>query len=238
MLKEQEGIDVDGDDRYWQVSAQWALLAKYGYLPDTLQDRYTKIKGRRQLEFSESDMDVIQRTWDKLKDQPADTDDLTELLHTGKSCGREIQWAVMDCPPATQFRLHAHPNIELVYCARGALHEIRMNGPPLVKKFATGKISGPNLGNLNRPWYFDTLNEGEWLVNEVGSIHKSFTSTNGDGCVLVVLWGGSHADIEQAPKQVNVQAAVDHMDQKLCECGNGDKLSETFLPDSEKSNSD
>ena len=56
--------------------------------------------------------------------------------------------------------------------------------------------------------------------------------------MLVVLWGGSHADISEdgAPTLVNVPQAVNRMDQKLCDCQNGDRLEETFLPDSEKSN--
>ena len=41
----------------------------------------------------------------------------------------------MDCVSGCQFRLHAHPNIELVYCLRGELHEIRMEGPPITKSF-------------------------------------------------------------------------------------------------------
>ena len=66
----------------------------------------------------------------------------------------------MDCPPATEFKLHAHPNVELVYCARGALYEVRMSGPPLTKNFGTGE--GPDLTTLDRSWYFDMLSQGEW----------------------------------------------------------------------------
>jgi hypothetical protein len=117
-----------------------------------------------------------------------------------------------------------------------------MEGEPLELMPADKKneVPGPNLTTLNRPWYFDTLYQGQWLVNEVGSVHKSFTATNGDGCVLLVLWGGSHANVaeNQFPKRVNVQASLDHMDQKLATCTNccqWDTLKETFLPDSEKS---
>ena len=177
--------------------------------------------------------------WETLEENapPDDNeDDLTEFMKTSKSCGRQLQWTVMDCARATQFKLHAHPNLELIYCARGALHEIRMSGEPFSRDFGpTGEVQGPNLSQLSRPWQFATLNQGQWLVNEVGSIHKSFTATN-QGCTLLVLWGGSHADVspEQHPKLVDVQQALNTMDNRLCDCSKGEKLSETFLPASER----
>jgi len=252
-MMEKEGMNanaISDDAEYWQASARWALLRKYNHLPDTLQDCYVQTKsGNLQLRFSKDDIQTIQTTWEKLQQQSCDNgddttndDDLKEFMKTSKSCGRQLQWTVMNCAPATQFKLHAHPNIELIYCARGALHEIRMNGEPYSKDFGpVGEVQGPNLTTLERSWQFATLNQGEWLVNQVGSIHKSFTATNGDGCVLLVLWGGSHADVklEQYPTSVNVQQALDTMDNKLstCDCNKGDKLSETFLPASERSSS-
>jgi hypothetical protein len=145
----------------------------------------------------------------------------------------------MDIAPGTQFDLHAHPNIELVYFIRGALHDIRMSGEPIQRKFASGKVCGPNLTQLDRSWYFGTQSQGEWLVNEVGSIHKSFTATNGNGCLFMCLWGGRHADIQQEPERVNVQQALEQMDKKLstCDCTKWDKISETFLPASERRSS-
>ena len=246
-MMEKEGADPSkhGVAQYWQASARWALLRKYGYLPDNLRDRYVENRnGTRQLCLSEDDIRTVQSTWEKLEEQSCsnntNNDDLQEFMKTSKSCGRQLQWTAMNCAPATQFKLHAHPNLELIYCARGELHEIRMNGEPFSRDFGSeGEIQGPDLTRLNRPWNFQTLQQGEWLVNEVGSIHKSFTATNGDGCLLIVLWGGSHADVspEQHPTRVNVQQAVDSMDDKLttCQCQKGNKLSETFLPASEKS---
>ena len=99
-------------------------------------------------------------------------------------------------------------------------------------------MPGPDLSRLERSWTFGTLCEGEWLVNEPGSIHRSFTATNSEGCLLLTLWGGSHADIPsgQEPTSVNVNKAVNDMDEKLSECGctRWDTISETFLPASER----
>lgn len=173
------------------------------------------------------------------------------------SNNRQLEWSVMSCPPGVQFQLHAHPNIEVIYCIRGSLHEVRMNGPPVTRRFeehgsdnfSMTKVSGPELTYLQRSWSFGTLNSSQWLVNEVGSIHKSFTSSTSDGgCDLLVLWGGSHANISHPPITPNIQKAVDFMDGRLqmenfssensdelcCFERNGTIITAKFLPESEK----
>jgi hypothetical protein len=231
-----------GDEAYWQASARLALMRKYKHLPDDFKVSYTHTDtGSRQLVLTINDIAKIQTTWEKLLHENSN-DDLAEFLRTSLSSGRQLHWSVMDCAPGTQFNMHAHPNIEVVYCIRGALHEIRMSGEPFERSFKSGKVYGPNLTQLDRSWYFGTLPQGEWLVNEVGSIHKSFTATNGDGCLLMCLWGGGHADIKQGeePERVDVQQALCRMDEKLstCDCTKWDQISETFLPLSERRGSD
>lgn len=115
-----------------------------------------------------------------------------------------------------------------------------MQGPPLPNQYEPHPtkpdcVKGPNLSMLQRQWKFGTLREGAWLVNEAGSVHKSFTATSGNGCTLITLWSGSHADIlePEFPVEPNVQQAVDKMDQRLatCKCSsNWKQLEETFLP--------
>jgi hypothetical protein len=240
------------------------------------------------------------------------------VLHSNQ---RPLQWNVMDCPPACKFQLHAHPNLELIFCVQGELHEVRMMGPPLPREAmipisstttatatatttdqedenhsashttpvlqvsplhykwnqksssSTTSSSGNNndndqirasssspLGQPSQsatprqkrpPWKFSTLSTGSWLVNEVGSVHQSFTATSGTGCKLLVLWGGSHANVPRGEEPSFVQQAVEQMDQVItnkytstsssCVCGgagsdNGgwERLEETFLPASER----
>ncbi|GAX26775.1 hypothetical protein FisN_9Lh042 [Fistulifera solaris] len=205
-------LSDDTSTGHLQQGARNALLQKYGY---------------------KSWESLISRAFDKQKEVP---DELIELLTTGKSNQRPLQWALMDCMPGCQFRLHAHPNIELVYCMEGALHEIRMDGLPFTKSFDSdgageGILIGPSVTQLQRPWKFGTLQKGTWLVNEVGSIHKSFTASN-CGCKLLVLWGGSHANIPEEPSMIS--EAVRSMDEKVCACHAGEMISETFLPNSER----
>jgi hypothetical protein len=268
------------DPAYWQTCARWALLYKYGYLdndsslnpsrvyranngeslcvPDgTSSDESPPPQQKEiRLVLSRDQQALINQKWDDMTDNLASHDnDLAEFLRSPKllSNHRKLKWAVMRCLPSTQFKLHSHPNIELVYCVRGPFHEIRMDGEPVSKSFEAKegddsidkarpkKLWGPDLSNLDRSWTFKSLRAGEWLVNEVGSIHKSFTPSKGNGCVLVVLWGGSHADVrpDQFPRSVDVDEAVKSVDKQLeaCSCADWQRIQETFLPNSERSHS-
>jgi hypothetical protein len=239
---------------YWQASARWALLNKYGVLPSSLNNRYKIVDGwKRVLELSNHDITLIQETWNEFgvtttsstpssSSNAPPTSELNELLTTSKSHGKQLKWSFLLCGNACQFKLHAHANIELIYCAKGALHEIRMDGAPVELEVST-QVQGkcPSLLSLQRKWSFATLHQGEWLVNEVGSVHKSFTATNGEGCVLLVLWSGSHWNVAEGeePTSVNVEEAVNHMDERLqscSDCTEWDTVQEVFLPASEKSN--
>lgn len=167
-----------------------------------------------------------------------------------KSNTRQLQWTVLSCPRGIQFQLHAHPNLELIYCIRGTLFEIRMNGKPPTRNFEDTlsdgsdrniKVIGPTLTNLKRSWSFGALNAGQWLVNEVGSIHKSFTSSRVDGgCDLLVLWSGSHANIFDKPVSPDIDNAVNELDRIIqesstcCLNSKNSTIPTTFLPDDER----
>jgi hypothetical protein len=237
------------DPQYWQTNARKALLIDCGFLP---KDKTTTI-----------DATSVQQAWEKLAAEIHDTDgnkgnDLVQFYRAGGlSNDRKLQWALMDCAPGCQFHLHAHPNLELVYCIKGELHEIRLQDDDniITKSFGTmsptakkdedsnknQKLRGPSLMDCQRPWEFGTLSEGFWLVNRVGTIHKSFTAANGEGCVLLTLWGGSHAYIDEEPGVVT--NAVEIMEQKLrTQCAGCrptanelQRISQTFLPESERS---
>lgn len=52
-------------------------------------------------------------------------EDYIEFQSTGRSNGRQMKWDIMSIQPNTSFRLHAHPNIEIIYVIQGAIHEYR-----------------------------------------------------------------------------------------------------------------
>lgn len=255
---EEEGVPPrqEGGEEFWKAAIRWSLLKKYSHCPKELENPYKKIDDRFVLDFWEEDIKIINSIWEEqcalatsgVVSSSTEDKDLREFLISGLSNGRKLQWSMMQCGPGKQFQLHAHPNFEICYCLRGALHEIRMNGQPLTKTFeadtksddtSSNVLKGPDLSSLGRSWNFATLREGEFLINEVGSIHKSFTATNGEGCQLLLLWGGSHADItsDKEPKTLIVQDALEKMDKKLCDCvaNKTDIVPETFLPESEPS---
>lgn len=243
------------DPKYWQTCARRALLNECGFVTDMdtdedVHDVWIRLTDPKSREDTGSDVEPT--------NADDNNNDLVQWIHNGgKSNNRNLQWALMDCAPGCQFHLHAHPNLELVYCVKGELHEIRLDDDDhvLTKTFEpmnpsneddsnhqnNGKLKGPSLLDCSRPWKFGTLTKGNWLVNRVGTIHKSFTATNGEGCVLLTLWGGSHANILEEPTVVS--KAMGTMDQKLtthcagCHPTTDElaRISETFLPDSEKS---
>ena len=49
----------------------------------------------------------------------------SEFRRSGRSNDREMKWDIMSIEPNTSFRLHAHPNIELIYVIKGAINEFR-----------------------------------------------------------------------------------------------------------------
>ena len=55
-------------------------------------------------------------------------DDIIEIISNNhRSNGRELKWNIMSIAPNEQFQLHAHPNLELIWVVRGAMHEYRLS---------------------------------------------------------------------------------------------------------------
>lgn len=152
--------------------------------------------------------------------------DLDEFTSTGRSNGRAMKWHLMRIAPNTSFKLHAHPNIELIYVIRGTMHEIRLHDSQIPRRvFAVDEKEGPPLdGDIAEPLRFrhrstssvpnsvpssgdgskdsestkdDHLySQSRFLINERGSIHLTYTLD--DGAELLVLWSGGHANIPPA----------------------------------------
>ena len=88
------------------------------------------------------------------------------------------------------FRIHVHPTIEFVYCLHGSLHEYRMTSPAVINinDLKGGDPQGPLICQETKFKKF-SLNQGETLVNEIGSVHQSFIGDE-EAAVLLVIWGG------------------------------------------------
>ena len=178
---------LGGEGAWWQACARLALLRKFGFWKDAKTNEEKEPINPKRIQTAWEDV-VLQSSRERQQQQPQAHNDLTELIAHGKSNNRPLQWAIMTCPPACQFHLHAHPNLELVYCLKGELHEVRMNSSP-IETSAYEPIGDDNSKLQVRPsisvqgwrqkeWKFGTVSAGNWLVNEVGSIHKSVSYTH------------------------------------------------------------
>lgn len=144
--------------------------------------------------------------------------ELEEFFSTGTSNGgRPLSWCLMDILPNQAFPLHAHPTVEIVHIIKGALYERRLQGKPPINikgcccnsissssasasisaspSTATQGLSPPDLSSLSPPPTFidGVCRAGDMLVNEVGSIHQSWTED--EGCFLLCIWGGGHLNL-------------------------------------------
>jgi hypothetical protein len=149
---------------------------------------------------------------------PADSadEDVKQVLETGISGANALplRLQVLLLAPNQYFKLHAHATFELQLTLRGSLGEIRLVSKDRTKPlhlpfrgpFAEreqGQLEGPDLAAL--PDSHDSLLKcsqwqertsivaGEWLANEIGSMHQSFSTE--DHFAGLVLWGGKHANI-------------------------------------------
>lgn len=77
---------------------------------------------------------------------------------------------------------------------RGALYEKRVAGPLVYRERDPSATLGPDLSKTEGVVFEEgCFREGGIYVNEVGSIHQSFTRD--EGCLLLCIWGGSHLNL-------------------------------------------
>jgi hypothetical protein len=97
-----------------------------------------------------------------------------------------MRYSIISVKKNTSFQLHIHPTIELIYIVKGKLYEDRFN-----KTIPKNKILRiKNKKDLPKGKFITRCHKkGKFLLNEIGSVHNSYTKTN---TVLFVLWGGKH----------------------------------------------
>ena len=130
---------------------------------------------------------------------------IVELETYGTSNNRPLRYDIMKIRPNNAFPLHAHPNIEIVYVIYGSMHEYRYEGGALTTNYTD--CIGPNMITMNtktskfihRVTRAATTEDSSlsdhysFLVNELGSIHMSYTED--DGAVILAIWSGRHANV-------------------------------------------
>jgi len=125
--------------------------------------------------------------YDAVRESPSES--LAHLASLG--------WSVLIIEPNRFFPCHQHPNVELIYCARGALYENRVLSSALIN--APLPASGARVlvdSGFPRLFRVHQRRGGETFENPRFSVHQSYTLD--EGCVLLVLWAGKHANLVDA----------------------------------------
>lgn len=169
---------------------------------------------------------------------------LEEVVSKGMSNGHPLMLQFLACPPNFNFALHSHASVELDIPLIGELWEKYLHGvtmnptllartSPLVVNDEDRMLYNPpseieikseSLALTNKVYeqvsslgkagkFVDQVNfEGSVIYNEIGSIHQTYTKDQ--GCLILALWCGAHANI----------------DQKKCCCTGIDGSAGLFLP--------
>lgn len=131
------------------------------------------------------------------RERQAETEWDAFLTNGGLCGGRRLRWALMELPPHRTFKLHVHPVLEVVHIIRGQLWERRMQGPPLELGADEGRavkdMTPVDLSGEAREFKDGVFPEDAINVNEMGSVHQSWTE--GEGCLLLCIWAG-HLNID------------------------------------------
>lgn len=146
-------------------------------------------------------------------------EELENYFTTGLSNGRPLKLQVMILPPGMYCRIHAHPNIEFELTLHGTLQEFRWLWRVTPSSDDDGGVltgdspSGPEIAKQS-PFVHNRVKKGQCMLNETGSVHQSFTED--DGCVILVLWSGCHANIHPS--------RIYNTDPRLKSCAGWDRM--------------
>lgn len=137
--------------------------------------------------------------------------ELDEFLLTRLSNGTRMKWDIMRIRKNVAFRLHIHSTIECIYVVKGSISEHRKIGVPIaITEFEKiNEASAADTSTFTRkvPVTTDmfctrTVKQGEFIVNEIGSMHLSYTEE--EDAILLVLWCGKHLNIPSSMMPVTL----------------------------------
>lgn len=172
--------------------------------------------------FPLSFLDELQK---RFRRDATSTDQFDEFETTGRSNGHDMHLQCMCLPPNFETRLHGHVAIELCYVLSGTLteHKLHCNVPCLGKdeeKVPALDLSGvspapktsaetkpPRCGDVPETacWRETEVEVGEYLHNDVGSVHQ--ITSGSDGASLLLLWCG----VDEPYTRDRVHCALDEL---------------------------
>jgi hypothetical protein len=119
-------------------------------------------------------------------------EELDTFMKTGFSNGRKLRLQIMVLPPGMYFKIHAHPNIEFELTLSGRLEEFRFLFRAPAGDLTGDQPRGPSISSHD-VFEHRKVDPGQCMINEIGSVHQSFTGKK-EPCSILVMWSGCHAN--------------------------------------------
>ena len=100
-----------------------------------------------------------------------------------------LKWSVLIMEPNRFFQLHKHPNIEVVFCARGAIYENRVLSSALLNY---QRDQNAQLVDSGFPKFFKVMQHAGGTAYDHPRYSVDQVYTLDEGAVVLTLWSGKH----------------------------------------------
>jgi hypothetical protein len=146
-------------------------------------------------------------------------EELSELVDKGTSNGYPLRFQILVLPKDSVYKIHAHPNIELIIGMVGKMMEAKLTDYYHSKNVLERKSVSANPPSDNevrdmmdhfehcmviddedgRSLFVDRVctRQGKCCANQIGSVHQSY-SPKDSGTMVFVLWSGCHANVNKS----------------------------------------
>ena len=184
----------------------------------TFQSQLTEMNPNAPEIFStKEEVDSFDKDFWRLLMTSFSVEELTELFEKGSSNGYPLRLQILVLPKDSTYKIHAHPNLELIIGMQGELMEYKLTDYHHSKKMLQRKsytLTPPSDNVIkdmmdqfercmviedqgNRSHFVDRVctTQGKCCSNQIGSVHQSFSGKN-KGTMVFVLWSGCHANVK------------------------------------------
>jgi hypothetical protein len=160
--------------------------------------------------FTGEDVDKFDADFWRLLMTSFSIEELSEVFDKGVSNGYPLRLQILVLPKDSAFKIHAHPNIEMIVGLVGELREAKLTDYYHSKKILerTHSFTPPDDNAVkdmmdyfeqcmviededSRSRFVDRVctRQGKCCANQIGSVHQSYSSKN-EGTIVFVLWSG------------------------------------------------
>lgn len=167
--------------------------------------------------FTGEDVDKFDADFWRLLMTSFSIEELSEVFDKGVSNGYPLRLQILVLPKDSAFKIHAHPNIEMIVGLVGELREAKLTDYYHSRKIlerTSHSFTPPDDSAVkdmmdyfeqcmvikdedSRSRFVDRVctRQGRCCANQIGSVHQSYSSKN-QGTIVFVLWSGCHANVK------------------------------------------